>query len=113
MGAGIRLCVGAGISSSKRCGYRSGEIRRQVVSGPGRADNMESKIHRMQLPREIIVGYKSLELIFDIFQKLNFQSSLLITGEKTYKIAGKFIIDQLQKENIKIHKKIYPAIMSS
>ena len=44
----------------------------------------------MQLPREVIVGDKTLELIGDTCKKLGFSdSAFVITGPNTYKIAGK------------------------
>ncbi|UCH70654.1 MAG: NAD(P)-dependent glycerol-1-phosphate dehydrogenase, partial [Candidatus Bathyarchaeota archaeon] len=44
----------------------------------------------MQLPREVIVGDRTLELVSDICEKLGFSdSAFVITGPNTYKIAGK------------------------
>jgi glycerol-1-phosphate dehydrogenase [NAD(P)+] len=44
----------------------------------------------MQLPREVIVGDKTLELIGDTCKKLGFSdSAFVITGPNTYKIAGR------------------------
>ncbi|NIP66603.1 NAD(P)-dependent glycerol-1-phosphate dehydrogenase [Candidatus Bathyarchaeota archaeon] len=50
----------------------------------------------MQLPREVIVGDKTLELVWDICRKLGFSNSaLVVTGPNTRKIAGERIVDQL------------------
>ncbi|UCE44349.1 MAG: iron-containing alcohol dehydrogenase, partial [Candidatus Bathyarchaeota archaeon] len=51
---------------------------------------MSKKLHRMQLPREVIVGDNTLELVSDICEKLGFSdSAYIITGPDTYRIAGK------------------------
>lgn len=54
------------------------------------------KLHRMQLPREVIVGNETLELVWDICKKLGFsESALAVTGPRTRSIAGQKIIDLL------------------
>ena len=61
------------------------------------------KLHRMQLPREVIVGDKTLELIGDICKKLDFsESALVVTGPLTCRIAGKRAIDLLEDEGIRV-----------
>ncbi len=55
----------------------------------------------MQLPREVIVGDKTLELVWDICEKLGFSdSAFVITGPNTYKIAGKNAVDILDDANV-------------
>jgi len=50
----------------------------------------------MQLPREVIVGNETLELVWDICKKLGFsESALAVTGPRTRSIAGQKIIDLL------------------
>lgn len=50
----------------------------------------------MQLPREVILGDKTLELIWDICKKLGFSdSAFVITGPNTYRIAGRNAVDLL------------------
>jgi len=57
----------------------------------------------MQLPREVVVGDKTLELIGDTCKKLGFSdSSFVITGPDTYKIAGKNAMDLLDDARIHV-----------
>ena len=61
------------------------------------------KFHKMQLPREIIIGDNILEQVSNIMMKLGFKKSVfIVTGEKTYQIIGKEIIDRLCKADLKI-----------
>jgi len=61
------------------------------------------KLHRMQLPREVIVGDKTLELISDICKKLDFSdSALIVTGPHTCRIAGQKAIDLLEDKGISV-----------
>jgi len=57
----------------------------------------------MQLPREVVVGDKTLELVEDICEKLGFsESALVITGPNTYRIAGKRAADLLDDAGIHV-----------
>ena len=57
----------------------------------------------MQLPREVIVGDKTLELIGDICKKLDFSdSALVVTGPHTCHIAGQKTIDLLEDKGISV-----------
>lgn len=48
------------------------------------------KHHRMQFPREVIVGKGAIERIGDISRRLGFvESALIVAGAKTLDIAGK------------------------
>lgn len=50
----------------------------------------------MQLPREVIIGEKTLELIWDICKKLGFSiSAFVVTGPNTYSVAGEKTVDLL------------------
>ena len=50
----------------------------------------------MQLPREVIVGDKTLDLVWDICRRLGFSESVfVITGPSTFRIAGKRAVDSL------------------
>ncbi|UCB61585.1 MAG: NAD(P)-dependent glycerol-1-phosphate dehydrogenase [Candidatus Bathyarchaeota archaeon] len=55
----------------------------------------------MQLPREVVVGNETLELIIPICRRLGFsKSAFVVTGRETYRIAGRRIIDLLSDSNI-------------
>ncbi|MEM2093635.1 MAG: iron-containing alcohol dehydrogenase, partial [Candidatus Bathyarchaeia archaeon] len=55
----------------------------------------------MQLPREVIVGEGVIESVAEVFQRLGFtKSALIITGSKTYEVAGKNVKGQLEKDGI-------------
>jgi len=63
---------------------------------------IEQQWHRMQLPREIVIGNKSLNAIPEICLKLGFKdSAFIVTGPKTYKIAAKEVIDSLKDNGFK------------
>jgi glycerol-1-phosphate dehydrogenase [NAD(P)+] len=57
------------------------------------------KHHRMQLPREVIVGNGAIERVAEISRRLGFtESALIIAGSKTYDIAGKKVKGLLERE---------------
>jgi len=61
------------------------------------------KVHRMELPREVIVGEETLGLVGEVCKRLGFlKSALVVTGPKTYRIAGEKVVDLLQEEGIKV-----------
>jgi glycerol-1-phosphate dehydrogenase [NAD(P)+] len=55
----------------------------------------------MQLPREVVLGNGTLELIVPICKKLGFsKSAFVITGVETYMVAGRRVIDSLNDSGI-------------
>jgi len=57
----------------------------------------------MQLPREVIVGNETLELIGDVCKRLGFsKSALVVTGPHTRHIAGQRITDILDDTGIDV-----------
>jgi glycerol-1-phosphate dehydrogenase [NAD(P)+] len=61
------------------------------------------KHHRMQLPREVIVGNGTIEGVAEIYFRLGFtKSALIIAGSKTYDIAGKNVRELLEREGIEV-----------
>ncbi len=62
-------------------------------------------LHRMQLPREVVVGNNTLELTGEICRRLGFKkSALLAMGPKTQDIAGGRVIDLLSEEGLKVDR---------
>jgi len=60
--------------------------------------------HVMELPREVIIGDRTLSIIGDLCVKLGFSSkALVVTGETTVKVAGEFVIASLNNANINSH----------
>ena len=60
-------------------------------------------IHRMQLPREVVVGNETIELISDICKKLGFSNSaFIVTGPQTYHVAGRKVMDLLSDAGISV-----------
>ena len=48
----------------------------------------------MQLPREVIVGNETLSLVGEVCKRLGFSRfTFVVTGPKTYHIAGKKVVD--------------------
>jgi glycerol-1-phosphate dehydrogenase [NAD(P)+] len=65
---------------------------------------LSSSIHRMELPREVIVGNGSLQLVSDVCRKLGFSESvLIITGPKTKHIAAQKVADLLQDNGLDVN----------
>ncbi len=59
-----------------------------------------SQIHRITLPRIVLVGENILGQIRDICVEQNFGKALVITGETTIKIAGQKTVDLLTEGGI-------------
>jgi len=71
---------------------------------------LSKSLHRMELPREVIVGEGTLDLVPQVCNKLGFRrSAYMITGSKTYRIAGKKIIDLLEDAGIQVNHYIISA----
>jgi len=61
----------------------------------------------MQLPREIIVGRGSLEMIGSVCTDLGFnKDALIITGEKTFNVAGQKVKEILEGEGLTVNEHI-------
>jgi len=61
------------------------------------------KHHRMQLPREVIVGNGTIELVAEISRTLSSaQSALIIAGSRTFDIAGKKVKDLLEDDGMTV-----------
>jgi glycerol-1-phosphate dehydrogenase [NAD(P)+] len=55
----------------------------------------------MQLPREVVLGNGTLELVVPICKKLGFsKSAFVVTGVETYLVAGRRVIDLLNDAGI-------------
>jgi glycerol-1-phosphate dehydrogenase [NAD(P)+] len=61
------------------------------------------KLHRMQLPREVVVGNGTVEQVAGISRKLGFtKSALIIAGSKTYDIAGRTVKELLEDGKMQV-----------
>lgn len=68
---------------------------------------MPSQPHRIQLPREVIVGSKILKDTGETCRRLGFANSILVlTGPKTYGIAAKTVINSLMKSDFHVKQLI-------
>jgi glycerol-1-phosphate dehydrogenase [NAD(P)+] len=57
----------------------------------------------MQLPREVVIGNDTLQLIGEICRHIGFsKSALLVTGQKTLKIAGNKVEALLERDGIHV-----------
>lgn len=64
----------------------------------------------MQLPREVIVGNETLELIGAICKRLGFsKSALVVTGPHTLHIAGQRVTDLLDDTGVDVDQFIVPS----
>jgi len=61
------------------------------------------KLHRMELPREVVVGNETLSLISDICRRLGFsKSAFVVTGPDTQRVAGRRVIDLLHDKGMDV-----------
>jgi glycerol-1-phosphate dehydrogenase [NAD(P)+] len=61
------------------------------------------QLHRMQLPREVVVGNKTLSMLNEICKKLGFcESALVVMGPDTKSIAGGAVIDLLSDNEMDV-----------
>ena len=68
---------------------------------------MPSQPHRIQLPREVIVGSKILKDTGETCRRLGFSNSILVlNGTKTYRIAAKKVINSLVKSDFHVNQLI-------
>jgi glycerol-1-phosphate dehydrogenase [NAD(P)+] len=66
-------------------------------------DCMKMQLHRMQLPREVVVGNETLPLLSEICKRLGFrESALVVTGPDTKRIAGGMVIDLFRDKRMDI-----------
>jgi len=60
-------------------------------------------LHRMQLPREVVVGNNTLNLIAEICKRLDLtESALVVMGPKTIDIAGRKVMDLLSDAGLSV-----------
>ena len=57
-----------------------------------------NEVHRIDLPRIVLVGKGVIDALGDVFLELGLKQPLLVTGNKTFEIAGRRVRDLL-KEN--------------
>ena len=55
-----------------------------------------NEVHRIDLPRIVLIGRGVINSLGDVFQELGLQRPLLVTGRKTYEIAGRRVRDILK-----------------
>ena len=61
------------------------------------------KLHRMQLPREVILGEGTLGLVSEVCKRLGFsKSTFVVTGPITYNVAGERVVDELHDAGIEV-----------
>lgn len=61
------------------------------------------QLHRMQLPREVVVGNDTLSLLGEICKRLEFdESALVVCGQDTKTIAGQKVVDLLNDTGMDI-----------
>ncbi len=57
----------------------------------------------MQLPREVLVGNGTIERVPEVSRRLGFtKSALIVSGLKTYNIAGKLVARLLQEDGLRV-----------
>jgi glycerol-1-phosphate dehydrogenase [NAD(P)+] len=55
----------------------------------GLTEPKKNAIHRIGLPRVVLVGETVLDQLGSICKEFGYDSALIVTGDKTYQIAGK------------------------
>lgn len=64
------------------------------------SDNDNHRIHRINLPRIVLVGENVLSKVPDICHEQQYKRALVVTGETTLNIAGQKILSMLSDHNI-------------
>lgn len=64
---------------------------------------MEQYLHRMQLPREVLIGKKILDRVGNVCRQLDLgNTALILTGSHTQDVAGKRVMSSLEGQGYKI-----------
>ncbi len=72
---------------------------------------MTSTYHYMQLPREVIVGKGVLTRVTEVTNRLNLKGvALIISGEKSYEVAGKRVYDFLEQAGMDVNALLVDSI---
>jgi glycerol-1-phosphate dehydrogenase [NAD(P)+] len=58
-----------------------------------------NEVHRIDLPRIVLVGRGVIEALGDVFKELGLKRPLVVTGKKTYEIAGNRVRDILKESD--------------
>ncbi len=61
-----------------------------------------NKIHRINLPRVVVVGEGTLTQIGEICKEFGFRSALLVSGTTTWKVAGEKVNDLLVEAGVRV-----------
>ena len=65
------------------------------------------KLHRMELPREVIVGENTLDLVAEVTKRLGFEKkAFIVSGPKTFEIAGRKVKEILEDAKIEVEHSI-------
>ena len=65
-----------------------------------------NSIHRIDLPRIVLVGENVIRQIGSICKEFGYKKALIVTGKKTYQIAGELAEQILNKQDIQTCTKI-------
>ena len=60
--------------------------------------------HRIDLPRVVLIGEDVLNSLEDILNELGFHSTLLVTGYKTFEVAGRRALENLRAAQIGVRE---------
>ncbi len=61
-----------------------------------------ARIHRIDLPRIVLIGEDVIDSLGDICGELGFRSALLVSGYKTFEIAGKRALENLRASGMEV-----------
>jgi len=72
---------------------------------------ISSRMHSMELPRKVVVGGEILESVGEVCLELGIKGRILVvTGSKTYRVAGKAVLDSLADTGLEaLHIKVEEA----
>lgn len=62
-----------------------------------------NEVHRIDLPRIVLVGRGVIGSLVEVCQELGLQRPLIVTGKTTYKIAGKQAQDLLAEDGFQVY----------
>jgi len=66
------------------------------------SDRRNNAIHRIDLPRVVLVGERVLDKIGSICNEYDYNNALIVTGSTTYHVAGKKVEDILSRDGVNV-----------
>jgi len=61
------------------------------------------RLHRMELPRKVVIGEGTIDLVVEVCGKLGFsKSAFIVTGPRTCRVAGRRVMELLEDSGVEV-----------